>query len=511
MPVVAGTKSTSTSTGIISTTRRKCTPTSIRRILFTVAVSLVGLNAVILTLWAGHIATNAAMLSSDAATQAETESLFSSYIYLYFYNSTSTISGSSSVEVEASTAATTRTALSTDDVGSVSSPLASTDKSTDSGVTVTTRSATDSESLTNNNIRSSEGEVTITDCTTGNATLDQIQVPTFILAGAQKAGTSALFQLLNLHPDILSSRRHEAHFFDQMAKVRTSDNAAIATATTTSGKICTLRELYRNEFDLESVVERTIRKKKKKKASVVPSMITFEKSPAYLCKPRVPAHIKKVVPWIKILLILRNPIDRAFSNWKMARQNQAYTDSFETAITREVLALHQLDLSTAPELRTFLKDPPAGVNNSHFNIPINQTLHVRGCRDDIGAKRYKTRERRRLMCGYLSRGMYAQQVTNWLASFELGVNLKIVRYERFLENRTAVLQEILDYVGADSGMLQLDDKILEYDFSPGGRQTMQTKKEKMEPEVRDYLSRFYKPYNDELADLLGEEWQNVWE
>jgi Sulfotransferase domain len=333
------------------------------------------------------------------------------------------------------------------------------------------------------------------DCRTGNETLDQMQVPTFIIAGAQKAGTSALYQILGMHPDIVSSRRFETHFFD--SRVRMGPQAP----ADSQDHLCDVRARYLEEFNLEPVIQRI-------RNASAQAVVTFEKSPVYLCKPFIPAYIKKVVPWTKILLILRNPVDRAYSSWKMVHDNAGVVGNFENDIAKGIRLLHELDLSTAPSLDTFLNDL-ATVNNSLFEIPSHQTLYNRSCSYDMKGNDTRVRKKKGQMCNYLSRGMYAQQLVNWLDVFELGVNLKIVRYEQFLKNRSAVAQEILDFVGVDINSVSMDATVLQHDFSPKKRR--KTLRDDMDPRLRDYLSRFYKPYNDELADLLGEEWREVWD
>lgn len=335
------------------------------------------------------------------------------------------------------------------------------------------------------------------DCQSRNETLDQIQVPTFILAGAQKAGTTALFQILSMHPGIESSRRFETHFFN--TQVGTG-----AAGTASQEQICALRQNYMQEFNLEPLLQQS--------SDNAPAIVTFEKSPVYLCKPYIPAYIKRVVPWTKVLLILRNPRDRAYSQWRFDRDESSKgVKAFDSVITEEIKSLHKLRFSTAPSLEEYLQDSNKG-NNSRFDLPSKQTVYKRSCRDCIDVNSRKDRKKLNSMCGYLSRGMYAQQLVNWLETFELGVNLKVVRYEQFLKNQKAVMHEILHFIGAEddknSSDFQLDNKILQHDFSPG--KSRSKRKSDMNPKVRNYLSRFYRPYNDELADLLGDEWRNVW-
>ena len=95
----------------------------------------------------------------------------------------------------------------------------------------------------------------------------------------------------------------------------------------------------------------------------------------------------------------------------------------------------------------------------------------------------------------------------WMRHFQLDENLKVVQYERFLENGSAVLAEVLDFVGAPA--ISLEDLDFEQDYSP--ERDGPPFQGKMPDHIRDYLRRFYRPYNEELADLLGEDWRDIWD
>ncbi len=112
--------------------------------------------------------------------------------------------------------------------------------------------------------------------------------PGLLIIGAQKAGTSALFDMLAKHPDLLPSTRKEIHFFDN------EENFAKGMG------------YYRSHFSVatdQSAVS-----------------ITFEATPAYLffaekTAPRIKMHLPDVV----CLAILRDPVKRAYSAWNMFR------------------------------------------------------------------------------------------------------------------------------------------------------------------------------------------------
>jgi hypothetical protein len=99
--------------------------------------------------------------------------------------------------------------------------------------------------------------------------------------------------------------------------------------------------------------------------------------------------------------------------------------------------------------------------------------------------------------------MYITQINNWALYFPLRKSLLVVNYERFLSHPQDVYNEILSFVGAPP-------------FTPprgfGQRYNANLPEQNPLPDrVRQYLNSFFRPYNNRLADLLGEEWRNVWE
>lgn len=111
--------------------------------------------------------------------------------------------------------------------------------------------------------------------------------PSFIILGAQKAGTTALFQMLSDHPALIPPRKKELdHFNVDEDYAKGMDH-------------------YLSNFPLRSVSrERT----------------TFEASPAYLYHAsKVAPRLKLNLPSVSCVIILRDPVQRAFSAWTMCR------------------------------------------------------------------------------------------------------------------------------------------------------------------------------------------------
>lgn len=109
---------------------------------------------------------------------------------------------------------------------------------------------------------------------------DHLCLPDFVCIGAQKAGTAWLYKNLQAHPDIFMSTKKELHYFDRnfYSKLRSYSNWFLLGADKVKGEI----------------------------------------TPAYSILPkRRISFVKKIMPNLKLILILRNPIDRAWSAVRM--------------------------------------------------------------------------------------------------------------------------------------------------------------------------------------------------
>jgi hypothetical protein len=249
-------------------------------------------------------------------------------------------------------------------------------------------------------------------------------------------------------------------------------------------------------------------------------IVGFEKTPAYLRTPGVAAKIHRILgPDLKLLVVLRDPIDRAFSYFTMIQEhadrefcfNKNKTKfTFDQLVTREVEQLNQLGLSKAPSVKTF----SIRRKLDRFFVPpiLTQRLKYRlenkiRASAKIGSVR---------LCGLywnsLYMGMYALQLKEWIKYYPLGTHLKVIRSEALKDDMKGVYGEVLDFIGLSAG--EIDERALNQDLSPQSMGLFNSTKQDISPATErtlKYLRKFYKPYNDELADLLGEDWRNVWD
>ncbi len=111
--------------------------------------------------------------------------------------------------------------------------------------------------------------------------------PSFLIIGAQKAGTSALFKMLARHPQVIAPEVKELHFFD--------DDDRYAKGITS----------YWQQFPITPLREK--------------DRFTFEATPAYLFSENSAERIHHHLPATRLVAVLRDPVKRAYSAWNMFR------------------------------------------------------------------------------------------------------------------------------------------------------------------------------------------------
>jgi Sulfotransferase family len=115
--------------------------------------------------------------------------------------------------------------------------------------------------------------------------------PNFFLVGAAKAGTTSAYAYLSQHPQVFFPRIKEPHFFTQV-RASPRQRAFVEAITDRAKYLRLFREAHR--FD-----------------------VVADASPSYLWHPDVPHRIRAQVPEAKIAMLLRDPVERAYSHYLM--------------------------------------------------------------------------------------------------------------------------------------------------------------------------------------------------
>jgi hypothetical protein len=158
----------------------------------------------------------------------------------------------------------------------------------------------------------------------GLATSRLRATPDFLVVGAQRCGTTSLFRALLSHPHVLRANfRKAVNYFDVNA------DKGLA--------------WYRSHFPLERTARR-------RAAPRQDHALVFEASGYYMFHPHAPRRIAAELPGVKIVAMVRDPVERAFSAYKHELARGFETESFERALELE-------DERVEPELERMLADP----------------------------------------------------------------------------------------------------------------------------------------------------------
>lgn len=241
-------------------------------------------------------------------------------------------------------------------------------------------------------------------------------LPDFLVIGAQKAGTTYLYGLLRSHPRVKAAAKKEVHFFDT-PKWRKGMG------------------FYGEQFPDTSG-----------------GFVTGEATPYYLFEPRVPGRVASTLPSVKLVVLLRNPVERAYSDWRHKVRQGTEDLAFEAALAAE-------GARTAGERERMLAD-----------------------------EHYYSRALRRY--SYLSRGVYVDQLARWRERFA-GDRLLVAKSEDLYANPERVCEEVLDFLSLNRRALTARG------YGYGGEA------EPMKPETHRRLEEYYRPHNLKLYEYLG--------
>jgi hypothetical protein len=133
--------------------------------------------------------------------------------------------------------------------------------------------------------------------------------PGFLICGAQRSGTTSMYRALAQHPAVLKPVLHKGvHYFD-----------------TGFGHSASW---YRGHFPTTFSAARVRR-------STGTTALTFESSPYYLCHPLAPGRIARELPGVKIVVLLRDPVERAYSAHAHELARGYESEDFATALALE--------------------------------------------------------------------------------------------------------------------------------------------------------------------------------
>lgn len=250
-------------------------------------------------------------------------------------------------------------------------------------------------------------------------------LPDFLIIGAQKCGTTSLYTFLMQHPNVGPAFEKEVRYFNN--HYQKGENWYRAHFPTNYYKyLMTQRAGTR--------------------------LITGEGEPSYLPNPVVPQRAFDLTPGVKLIVMLRNPVDRAYSHYqhRFARGREALT--FEEVVRADKETLR----------------------NGWDHIPTDDYKR-------LGHSHYS----------YLPRGVYVDQIRNWMTVFPKEQFL-IIRAEDFFSDTQIIFNEVLAFLGLPEQRLQRNESHY------AGKYTRQ-----MSAETRQDLANYFYPHNQRLCEYLG--------
>lgn len=233
--------------------------------------------------------------------------------------------------------------------------------------------------------------------------------PDFIGIGAQRSGTTSLYQYLTNHSKIATQKRKEIYYFAQ------------------------------NYDEGEDWYEKHFKK----------NGINFEICSYYIYHPLAPERLHDYAPDMSLFVLLRNPINRAYSQfWHEKRIGEEFKSiTFEEAVELEGLRLNGCD--------------PKRGRDYEYNHH-----------------------------GYIKRGEYIDQLKRWYEYFPKE-QIKVIKSERFFASTPDVIDELLAWLDIPSE--DLSPYYVHYDLDYP----------EMQNNIREKLEKHYKLYNESLYEVIG--------
>jgi hypothetical protein len=252
------------------------------------------------------------------------------------------------------------------------------------------------------------------------------RLPDYIIAGAQKCGTTSLWAYLNEHPAVEPAISKEMHFFD----INYQRGAA----------------WYRMHFPLQQ--------RDGADTSQQPTL-TGESSAYYMFHPLAPHRLAELVPRVKLIFLLRNPVDRAFSHYQLKLRRRQESLPFEDAISAEEDRLRDEEYKI--------------VNTPGYHSTSHEWF------------------------SYLARGRYLEQLVRWQQLFP-AEQILILDSTEFFQRTAEVFERVLRFLDLPS-----------WQPSNFGNRFPGKYRDKMSEATRRRLINYFAPYNAQLYRHLGRE------
>lgn len=260
-------------------------------------------------------------------------------------------------------------------------------------------------------------------------------LPDFLIIGVMKGGTTSLYDYLNQHPSIYPAFHKEIHYF--------------------SGLYASGETWYRAHFKTRFYKNYVLRRLKK-------DFLTGEATPGYLTNCFAAERAAKLVPQAKIIALLRNPVDRAYSHYyHNIRTGKPETLSFEEAIEKDA--------------ERWAREKQ-GMHESTRRVLSQYSAYA-----------------------YLERGLYAERLKSWFDHYPKD-QILILKSEDLYTDPRSVVDQTFRFLGVAPHELKKYSKFNEGVYGAP-----------LKPELRKRLGEYFAPHNRKLYALVGRDfgWEKM--
>ena len=263
--------------------------------------------------------------------------------------------------------------------------------------------------------------------------------PSFLIIGAQKSGTTSLYHHLRQHPMVSGSIPKEVHFFERDERYTKGEG------------------FYHQAFyNLRRPFAR---------------QVYFEATPDYLYRHGVAERIHAYNPELRLIVLLRNPVDRAYSSWNMYRDFQVQ-DRIPRLVKEAYLA--------------------GAHNNIHRELYETEAYPSFAACVDQEMARMDDRDALQEP-SFLRRGIYHQQLQRYIDLFGRD-RIAVFGFRQLTGDPARLLRQVEDFL-----------ELPHYDWSAleAKRYHARPYEDRLDEAVRKRLETFYQPHNETLLRMLG--------
>jgi hypothetical protein len=297
----------------------------------------------------------------------------------------------------------------------------------------------------------------------------QQRAPSFLIPGAKFSGTSILSRMLSQHSSITPPHpSSETHFFLDGTFRR--------------------RYVTRHEKTLVYAARKRMWAAHYPRLHKQGDAISFDASPGYLFySSLLPRRILCVSPWVKLVVLLRDPVDRIYHQFA-ASKKRGWTSDLETMLAQDFQRLERVGLVVPPSNNNSTSSVPTPLDISAQDLQEQEDLAWYAYHTSVGEG------------GPIGRSLYDIQLRQWFqalraAGKDPATDVLIVWTERLAVDPAAEVNRILQFLQLPPSKRNQTSLASRLQAAPP---------DAINPATRQRLEQFFDPYNRRLEALLAQ-------